>query len=197
MSSITPEIVREDAERVARLALAEDGPRDITTDVTIVTPVETVGRIEFRHPGVLAGTVYAEAVARACQVGIRWEVAEGNGIDGDQVIGSLTGDLGRMLRAERPLLNLLQRASGIASMTRRFVEAVQGTRCRVLHTRKTSPGLRIFDLAAVVAGGGAACASRHADALKLRGEHLDVASRGRARRGTRRSSSHRTPRAPR
>lgn len=171
MSPIAPEIVQGDAERLARIALAEDGPRDITTEVTIVTPVETVGRIEFRHPGVLAGTVYAEAVARACQVGIRWDAADGDWIDGHQVIGSMTGDLGRMLRAERPLLNLLQRASGIATTTRRFVEAVQGTRCRVLHTRKTAPGLRIFDLAAVVAGGGSLHRVDLADTVMIKDNH--------------------------
>jgi nicotinate-nucleotide pyrophosphorylase (carboxylating) len=64
------------------------------------------------------------------------------------------GELGDVLRAERPLLNFLQRASGIATTTGAFVAAVQGTRCRILHTRKTAPGLRSLDIAAVLAGGG-------------------------------------------
>jgi len=67
------------------------------------------------------------------------------------------GPLARVLRAERPMLNLLQRASGIASATRAYVDAVAGTSCRILHTRKTAPGLRALDIAAVLAGGG----SRH------------------------------------
>ena len=69
-------------------------------------------------------------------------------------VGVARGELGDILRAERPLLNLLQRASGIATMTRAFVDSVQGTRCRILHTRKTAPGLRSLDIAAVLAGGG-------------------------------------------
>jgi nicotinate-nucleotide pyrophosphorylase (carboxylating) len=59
-----------------------------------------------------------------------------------------------MLRAERPMLNLLQRATGIAGATRAYVNAVAGTSCRILHTRKTAPGLRALDIAAVLAGGG-------------------------------------------
>jgi nicotinate-nucleotide pyrophosphorylase (carboxylating) len=59
-----------------------------------------------------------------------------------------------MLRAERPLLNLLQRASGIATATRAYVDALQGTACRILHTRKTAPGLRSLDVAGIIAGGG-------------------------------------------
>ena len=69
-------------------------------------------------------------------------------------VGVARGELGDILRAERPLLNLLQRASGIATITRAFVDSVQGTRCRILHTRKTAPGLRSLDIAAVLAGGG-------------------------------------------
>jgi nicotinate-nucleotide pyrophosphorylase (carboxylating) len=73
----------------------------------------------------------------------------------DAVIGVVRGPLNRILRAERPMLNLLQRACGIASATRRYVEAVAGTPCRILHTRKTAPGLRALDVAAVLSGGGA------------------------------------------
>jgi len=69
-------------------------------------------------------------------------------------VGLLRGSLRRILRAERPMLNLLQRASGIATSTRAYVDAVAGTRCRILHTRKTAPGLRALDIAAVLAGGG-------------------------------------------
>jgi nicotinate-nucleotide pyrophosphorylase (carboxylating) len=69
-------------------------------------------------------------------------------------VGTLNGELRAVLRAERPLLNLLQRASGIATATRSYVQAVAGTGCRILHTRKTAPGLRALDVAGVLAGGG-------------------------------------------
>jgi nicotinate-nucleotide pyrophosphorylase (carboxylating) len=70
------------------------------------------------------------------------------------VVGVVHGELARILRAERPMLNLLQRASGIATATRAYVDAVANTGCRILHTRKTAPGLRALDIAAVLAGGG-------------------------------------------
>jgi nicotinate-nucleotide pyrophosphorylase (carboxylating) len=70
------------------------------------------------------------------------------------VVGLVAGTLAHILRAERPMLNLLQRACGIATMTRAYVDAVAGTGCRILHTRKTAPGLRSLDIAAVLAGGG-------------------------------------------
>jgi nicotinate-nucleotide pyrophosphorylase (carboxylating) len=72
----------------------------------------------------------------------------------DSTVGVISGELRGILRAERPLLNLLQRASGIARATRAFVDAVEGTGCKVLHTRKTAPGLRPPDIDAVIAGGG-------------------------------------------
>src|SRR5690606_3976294 len=84
-----------------------------------------------------------------------WMVREGDEVAPGTVIGSIRGEMARLLRAERPMLNLLQRATGIASATHAYVRAVRGTSCRILHTRKTAPGLRRFDIAAVLAGGGA------------------------------------------
>ncbi len=81
-------------------------------------------------------------------------MCDGDSVCAGESLGVIRGDLGAILRAERPVLNLLQRACGIATETRRFVEAVAGTGCRVLHTRKTAPGLRAFDVQAVLAGGG-------------------------------------------
>jgi nicotinate-nucleotide pyrophosphorylase (carboxylating) len=147
--------VSGDAERIAAIALAEDGATDITTAVTIPAGLAAEGIIEYRSGGVLAGAVYADAVARACECRIEWRVPDGRVVPRGAVVGVLHGDLGRILRAERPLLNLLQRACGIANATRAYVDAVAGTSCRILHTRKTAPGLRLFDIAAVIAGGGA------------------------------------------
>ena len=110
--------------------------------------------IEYRSGGVVAGAAYADAVARACECRIEWRAPEGRTVAAGTVAGVVHGPLGRILRAERPLLNLLQRASGIATATRAYVDAVAGTGCRILHTRKTAPGLRVLDVAAVLAGGG-------------------------------------------
>jgi len=146
--------VTPDAERIAAVALAEDGATDITTVLTVPAGVSGEGRIEYRSGGVFAGAAYADAVARACECRIEWRAPEGRTVAAGTVAGVVHGPLGRILRAERPMLNLLQRASGIATATRAYVDAVAGTGCRILHTRKTAPGLRVLDVAAVLAGGG-------------------------------------------
>jgi nicotinate-nucleotide pyrophosphorylase (carboxylating) len=146
--------VTSEAERIAAIALAEDGETDITTALTVPAGLPAQGLIEFRGGGVLAGAAYADAVARACECRIVWRAPDGRQIPPGATVGSVQGTLGRILRAERPLLNLLQRACGIATATRACVDAVAGTPARILHTRKTAPGLRVLDIAAVLAGGG-------------------------------------------
>jgi nicotinate-nucleotide pyrophosphorylase (carboxylating) len=146
--------VKADPGSIAAVALAEDGESDITTAVAVPPRLAAEGVIEFRGGGVFAGAAFADAVARACECRIDWRVPDGRLVEPGATVGLVRGSLGRMLRAERPLLNLLQRASGIATATRTFVEAVAGTPCRILHTRKTAPGLRALDIAAVLAGGG-------------------------------------------
>jgi len=149
--------VSADAARIAAAALAEDGATDVTTDVTVPAGLQAEGIIEYRSGGVLAGAAFADAVAQACDCRIDWRAPDGRAVRPGAVVGVLRGTLARILRAERPMLNLLQRASGIATATRAYVDAVAGTGCRILHTRKTAPGLRQLDIAAVIAGGG----SRH------------------------------------
>ncbi|MGH7536680.1 MAG: carboxylating nicotinate-nucleotide diphosphorylase [Gemmatimonadales bacterium] len=144
-----------DIERIAAIALAEDGDTDVTTAVTVPAGLEARGTIEYRGGGVLAGAAYADAVSRACDCRIDWRASDGRVLAAGATAGVVRGPLARILRAERPLLNLLQRACGIATATRSYVEAVAGTSCRILHTRKTAPGLRALDIAAVLAGGGA------------------------------------------
>lgn len=144
-----------EADRIAALALAEDGDTDITSAVTVPGLEAAEGVIEYRDGGVLAGNAWADAVARACDCRIDWHAPDGCALPPGATVGILHGPLARLLRAERPLLNLLQRASGIATATRAYVDAVAGTSCRILHTRKTAPGLRALDIAAVLAGGGA------------------------------------------
>ncbi len=143
-----------EAERLAALVLAEDGNRDVTTAVTVPTGLPAEGLIEYRENGVLAGTAWADAVAHACDCRVEWRAPDGRAVGAGTTVGIVRGTLARILRAERPLLNLLQRASGIATATRAYVDAVAGTSCRILHTRKTAPGLRALDIAAVLAGGG-------------------------------------------
>ena len=144
-----------DAQELARRLLAEDGS-DLTTELTVPPGAFGAATIRARSVTVAAGLAYAEAVAREAGCGgVEWKVEEGEAVPAAATLGAMRGDLTAILRAERPLLNLLQRACGIAAATRCFVAGVAGTRCRVLHTRKTAPGLRSFDIRAVFAGGGA------------------------------------------
>ena len=148
--------VLADATALAKRALAEDGEGDVTSEVTVPLELRGRGVLEVRRETVLAGQAYAEAVAVACGLtSIEWCAGEGERLPGGAVAGRVHGLLRDVLRAERSMLNLLQRACGIATLTRRYVDAVRHTQCRVLHTRKTAPGLRLLDVSAVLAGGGA------------------------------------------
>ncbi|MBI4419912.1 MAG: carboxylating nicotinate-nucleotide diphosphorylase [Gemmatimonadetes bacterium] len=154
MAEPTPLDFVADAARLAARALAEDGSVDLTTECTVADGRAGLGVIECRERAVLAGRCYGEAVARACGLQIEWAAGEGEWMDPGSSAGRVGGPLAQVLRVERPLLNFLQRACGIATMTRAFTDALRGTACRVLHTRKTAPGLRGLDVAAVLAGGG-------------------------------------------
>lgn len=148
-------LIAADAKRVADAALQEDGDRDVTTDLCVAPNQIATGVIECRSGGVVAGLTYADSVVIACGLQlVNWYHAPGTILPAGSTVGLLQGDLARILRAERPLLNLLQRAVGIATATRAFVDRVAGTSAKILHTRKTAPGLRLLDVTAVLAGGG-------------------------------------------
>src|ERR1041385_6202930 len=144
-----------DAPPRSERPLAEERNRALTTEITGAGGGPAVGLLEARSPLVLAGVAYADAVGRAVGIpGVRWHAADGDEIPAGKVLGELTGTFAQVLRAERPLLNILQRACGIATATRIYVLAVEGTECKILHIRKTAPGLRMLDILAVLAGGG-------------------------------------------
>ncbi len=145
-----------DARRIAELALMEDGIRDVTTEACVAPGQFATGSLLFKSGGVLAGTSYADAVTIICGLDpVVWYQPTGSALEAGSVAGVVQGDLASILRAERPILNLLQRAVGIATATRTYVDAVAGTQAQILHTRKTAPGLRLLDVTAVLAGGGA------------------------------------------
>jgi nicotinate-nucleotide pyrophosphorylase (carboxylating) len=169
---------RSDIERVAAVALAEDGETDLTTTLTVAAGMTAVAGLEFRSVGVLAGTAYAEAVFEACGCAVEWKLAEGEKAFAGSVAGNVRGELRRILRAERPALNILQRASGIATATRALVDAVAGIRCHILHTRKTAPGLRNLDVAAVIAGGGRIHRLNLTRELMVKDNHWQALTRG-------------------
>ncbi len=142
------------SERLIALALEEDvGPGDVTTDLV---PVASEGRtfVLAKSPLVLAGSAAFDEVFR--QVGgvsVTWEVADGESVPAGTVVARARGAARSLLIGERTALNLLQRLSGIATFARRAADAVAGTKARVVDTRKTTPGMRALEKAAVRAGG--------------------------------------------
>jgi nicotinate-nucleotide pyrophosphorylase (carboxylating) len=147
--------IEADARRVAAVALAEDGERDVTTELLEQPDVSVAGEFQYRGGGIVAGRVYAAAVAELAGCDrVEWVLEEGAMAAPGDSLGWVRGGLAAVLMAERPMLNLLQRACGIATATRALVTALGDLPCSVLHTRKTAPGLRGLDLQAVLAGGG-------------------------------------------
>ena len=140
-----------------RRALAEDlGPGDITSECFIPADRRSTARIVAKENGVLAGTEVALEVFRQIDPSIEVELLKHDGeaiAPGDDILNA-DGPTRALLSAERTALNFLQRMSGIATLTRRFVDAVSGTKAVILDTRKTTPGLREFERLAVRAGGG-------------------------------------------
>jgi len=138
-------------------ALAEDvGGGDLTTLATVPRGARARARIVAREPLVVAGLAFAEAAfnARGGPVVCQRRVADAERVGSGAVLVTLRGDARSLLTAERVALNFLQRLSGVATLTARFVEAVAGTSARILDTRKTTPGWRRFEKYAVVCGGG-------------------------------------------
>ena len=145
------------ALQLVRYALSEDvGTGDITSLNTIRPGVHARAVIVARQPGVIAGLDVARLTFREADASVRYRslVHDGEAVSAGVAVAQVIGDAGSVLKAERTALNFLQRLSGIATLTRRFVAAVEGTGVTVLDTRKTTPGLRFLEKYAVKAGGG-------------------------------------------
>jgi len=157
--------------------LAEDvGRGDVTTAATVPESARARGRFLARDETVVAGLDVARTAFSLIDPDLQWnaEVAEGDRVQAGRSLATLAGRAGAILSAERVALNLLQRMCGIASATRLYVGAIEGTRCRILDTRKTAPGLRLFDKQAVAAGGGTNHRFGLDDAVLVKDNHLAV-----------------------
>jgi nicotinate-nucleotide pyrophosphorylase (carboxylating) len=158
-------------------ALAEDiGAGDITT-LTLV-PEDATGRATLtqKAPGVIAGLAVAEAVFTRVDPSLRWRAHAEEGVwrDGG-LVAEVAGASRSILTAERTALNLLQRLSGVATMTARYVTAVEGTGARILDTRKTTPGMRMLEKQAVATGGGVNHRVGLHDAILIKENHSAMA----------------------
>ena len=164
-----------EVDRIVAQALAEDLPwGDVTSDNLIPLDQQGTGRIEARQDGVLAGLSVARAVFAQVDPHVSFvpRCADGARLSPGQTIAELSGPLRSLLRGERVALNFLQRMSGIATITARYVAALEGFQCRVVDTRKTTPGLRLFEKYAVKVGGGQNHRYCLSDAVLIKDNHL-------------------------
>lgn len=150
-------VITEEMKQIVRNALAEDiGPGDVTSVPIIADDTHLQGTFLVKAEGVIAGLGIVAEVFRQVDPRILYQplVEEGAVARPGDVVARVSGYGPGILVAERTALNFLQRMSGIATLTRLYVQAVAGTRARILDTRKTAPGLRVLDKLAVKLGGG-------------------------------------------
>ncbi len=163
--------------RLARAALAEDrAGKDRTSRSVLPTAVPAEATVVAQAPGIVAGLEAAAAVFRARRLKVRPRGQDGRAVRPGTVVLSVRGDARGILAAERSALNLLMHASGVATATARAVRAARGARrpLAVRATRKTLPGLRDLEKAAVVAGGGEPHRRDLGDALLVKSTHVDL-----------------------
>lgn len=158
--------------------LVEDvGPGDFTTLWTVPADRQAEGRIVAKASGVVAGSEIAVEVFRRVDPSLRATVdaADGTAVEPGDLAMTIRGSARSILTGERLALNFMQRLSGVATVTRRYVRAVEGTGARVIDTRKTTPGMRALEKAAVVAGGGANHRFGLHDMVMIKDNHIAAA----------------------
>ena len=161
------------------IALREDlGAGDITTGFFVPEKLQALGRVIARERAVVAGGETAAEVFRRVnpQLTVAILQPDGTALSGGETILEVRGPARSILTAERVALNFLQRLSGIATLTRQFVDATGKSRAKILDTRKTTPGLRALEKAAVVAGGGANHRFNLSDMVLVKDNHLNAGS---------------------
>ena len=169
-----PSDIRQSIQR----ALAEDiGPGDVTTNSIVPGDAQMSGKIIAKQNGVAAGLAVASSVFKELDssVQVEFKVQDGTAVTNKMVLALVSGPARTLLTGERVALNFLGRMSGIATMTRQFVDRVQGTRAVILDTRKTAPGLRTVDKLAVRLGGGQNHRTGLYDMILIKDNHIDFA----------------------
>ena len=167
-------------ERVVRNAVEEDldGGEDVTTVATVDESSQAVADFAVRKPGVAAGIPVAAAVLDVVSGGtaqVEFHIQDGARVEAGTVLLTARGRVRDLLTAERTVLNLLCHLSGIATLTRRWVDAVEGTGAKIRDTRKTTPGLRKLEKYAVRCGGGVNHRMSLSDAAMVKDNHVVAA----------------------
>jgi nicotinate-nucleotide pyrophosphorylase (carboxylating) len=173
------ELTRDAIERVVAAALEEDvGSGDLTSEALVPPGARCRAQLLLEEPGVVSGVPVAAAVFRALDPSVRVEevLAEGAAVTSPPaLVAEIEGPARAVLTGERVALNLFARLCGIASLTQRFVELVDGTGATILDTRKTTPGLRSLEKYAVRCGGGTNHRAGLYDAVLVKENHLAIA----------------------
>lgn len=162
-------------EATVRRALNEDAAfNDVTTSALIEPSLRGSGGFLMKQSGILAGLPVTEAVFREVDPSVRFKAlaADGQQVKRGQIIATIEGPMAALLGGERVALNFLQRLSGIATETRRYVQAVRGTKAKILDTRKMAPGLRLLEKYAVRMGGGQNHRLNLSDQVLIKDNHI-------------------------
>lgn len=165
-------------DRIIQTALQEDiGLGDVTTLATVAPGTPGRAQLVAKEDFVLAGLDVAARVFRLVGDGVAFEkiVEDGRAVDRGQVLAWIKGEAALLLQGERVALNLLQRMSGIATLTAQYVRAVEGTRATLVDTRKTTPGLRVLEKYAVRMGGGRNHRTSLYDGILIKENHIVAA----------------------
>jgi nicotinate-nucleotide pyrophosphorylase (carboxylating) len=160
---------------LVRAALAEDGEADVTSEPIFDADAVAGADVVTRRPGVAAGLPVATVVFETLGLSVEPMAADGDRIAAGDTLLSVEGPLLGLLRAERTALNFLTHLSGVATLTRRWADAVEGTGARVRDTRKTLPGLRALQKYAVRCGGGVNHRMSLQDAALIKDNHVAAA----------------------
>ena len=174
----TTGLARESIQTVVRRALAEDiGAGDVTTMAVVDASGSARGRIAFRESGIMAGLSLVREVFAQLDSAAKVDAAalDGSRVGAGETAAVVCSSTRAMLTGERVALNFLQRLCGIATLTRAFVDAVDGTGVRILDTRKTTPTLRALEKYAVRMGGGANHRAGLYDAILIKDNHVAAA----------------------
>lgn len=168
---------RKDIDSIIETALREDMPQGDITSESII-PLNSISRaiILAKEEGILAGIYVVERVFKTIDTSVLFEryFKDGQRIKKGDKIAALKGPSISILKGERTALNFIQRLSGIATATQKYVKAVQGTRTKVLDTRKTTPGLRILEKYAVKMGGGTNHRLNLSEMVLIKDNHLKI-----------------------
>lgn len=168
----------QQVRKVVAHALVEDiGKGDITTTLTVPETAKARGIFYSKQPLVVAGLPVAEEVFRMLQPDYIWDavISDGTEVPPGQPLARVEGKAAKLLSGERVALNFLQRLSGVATLTRKFKDQLAGLQTELLDTRKTTPGLRIFEKYAVRMGGGTNHRMGLDDGILIKNNHIAVA----------------------